>query len=305
MAKQEETKHLFEDPAGFFQQMAEHFGENHPLMNMATQDPMRAAQIATTYYGMKAKEMAQEAPEAIASIPGKVADTAKWAWENPSEAAGKAVEMAAEWSPNLGAQVLWGPGGVLNPSPAYASGGPVVDHALALVRAFADGGDVEPDESAVVVAPESPIMGGTMSSPGSSALRNPMPLSALEPTPGNTSADTTPRRIMGDGSTPFNEDPGGRTTSLMQLHGTPLPAEWRTYTPDDISSSRFSEKDYNTYRGHADGGRAARAMGGTVANADSPVVDRALALTRALPPSRHMPRSTGTPVVKPLARKTP
>jgi len=136
MAKQEETKYLFEDPAGFFQQMAEHFGENHPLMNMATQDPMRAAKIATTYYGMKTKEMAQEAPEAIASIPGKVADTAKWAWENPSEAAGKAVETAAEGSPNLVAQVLWGPGGVLNPSPAYASGGPVVDRALALTRAL-------------------------------------------------------------------------------------------------------------------------------------------------------------------------
>jgi hypothetical protein len=52
-------------------------------------------------------------------------------------------------------------------------------------------------------------------------------------------------------------------------------------------------------------GQTAFQRGGTVANADSPVVDRALALTRALPPSRHMPRSTGTPVVKPLARKTP
>lgn len=40
-------------------------------------------------------------------------------------------------------------------------------------------------------------------------------------------------------------------------------------------------------------------------NYGGPVIDRALALTRALPPSRHMPRSTGTPVVKPLARNTP
>jgi len=37
----------------------------------------------------------------------------------------------------------------------------------------------------------------------------------------------------------------------------------------------------------------------------SSVVDRAVALTHAISSSRHMPRSTGTPVVKPLARKTP
>jgi hypothetical protein len=45
--------------------------------------------------------------------------------------------------------------------------------------------------------------------------------------------------------------------------------------------------------------------GGMVVSANNSAVDRALALTRALPPSRHMPRSTGTPVVKTLARNTP
>lgn len=82
----------------------------HPFVQTAEKYPLETAQAVgeTAWEGAKA-------------LPGMAADAAKWVYENPSKAAGKAVEFGASLSTNPVAMVAWGPGGVLDPTEAHAS----------------------------------------------------------------------------------------------------------------------------------------------------------------------------------------
>jgi hypothetical protein len=66
------------------------------------------------------KAVGETGVELAKQVPGAVKAAANYAYENPSKAAGHAVEFAAGMSPNPIAMFLWGPGGFLSPTPANA-----------------------------------------------------------------------------------------------------------------------------------------------------------------------------------------
>lgn len=109
----------------------------HPFVRVAREYPREMAQEigSSVVSGIKA------APSAAKNL---AVNTARYVYNNPSAAAGNALEFAAGMSPSPVAMFFWGPGGMLSPSSAKA---PELDPEIAMRHAQAQEARLMQDEN--------------------------------------------------------------------------------------------------------------------------------------------------------------
>jgi hypothetical protein len=196
----------------------------HPFVRVAREYPREMAQEigSSVVGGIKA------APSAAKNL---AVNTARYVYNNPSAAAGNALEFAAGMSPSPVAMFFWGPGGMLSPSSAKA---PELDPEIAMRHAQAQEARLMQNENYAGGYAE----GGEVREAHSNGKRVIGPLATAAESAMTKAAEKILAEKMAERAARYVEDPEVRAANLKAYRGN---------TPQEVVDQRWyhgTDKDF-------------------------------------------------------------